>query len=221
MSITGCKLTILPDIQPVNQIVNISEHHRVYCLMRQKRHYLFDMSYLEDFGVLTGVRVDDSKFFGVEAGAGVLKCGAGAESESEKCDSAHLCPSVKAKSQVSLYASWGNLNFKMQHSTTRQAEQKTCANHDHHWSKNAHFLVCKRTGFVNQELRDFAKITLIRVSSHDCDSSRADTFCEKPDSSRVTRLESSNQVDSRRVGVTKNLDLSRDTDSCQAVNGRK
>jgi len=38
--------------------------------------------------VLTGVGVDVSKFFGV--GAGVLKCGAGAESESEKCDSAHL-----------------------------------------------------------------------------------------------------------------------------------
>ena len=39
------------------------------------------MSYLEVFGVLTGVGVDVSKIFGV---------GAGAESESEKCDSAHL-----------------------------------------------------------------------------------------------------------------------------------
>jgi len=46
------------------------------------------MSSLEVFEVLTGVRVDVSKFFGV--GAGVLKCGAGAESESEKCDSTHL-----------------------------------------------------------------------------------------------------------------------------------
>jgi len=46
------------------------------------------MSYLEVFGVLTGVGADVSKFFGV--GAGVLKRGAGAESESEKCDSAHL-----------------------------------------------------------------------------------------------------------------------------------
>jgi len=44
------------------------------------------MSYLEVFGVLAGVGVDVSKFLGV--GAGVLKRGAGAESE--KCDSAHL-----------------------------------------------------------------------------------------------------------------------------------
>jgi len=43
--------------------------------------------------VLTGVGVDISKFFGV--GAGVLKPEAGADSESEKCDSAHLCPEWK------------------------------------------------------------------------------------------------------------------------------
>jgi len=49
------------------------------------------MSYLEIFGVLIGVGVDISKIFGVGAGAGVLKREAGAESESEKCDSAHLC----------------------------------------------------------------------------------------------------------------------------------
>jgi len=47
------------------------------------------MSYLEVFGVLTGVGVDVSKFFRV--GAVVLTHGAGAEPESEKCDSAHLC----------------------------------------------------------------------------------------------------------------------------------
>jgi len=39
------------------------------------------MSYLEVFGVLTGVRADVSNFFRV---------GAGAESESENCDSARL-----------------------------------------------------------------------------------------------------------------------------------
>jgi len=38
--------------------------------MKQNRQYLYNMSYLEVFGVLTGVRVDVSKFFGV--GAGVL-----------------------------------------------------------------------------------------------------------------------------------------------------
>jgi len=56
--------------------------------MRQNRQYLSNMSYLEDFRVLTGVGVDVSKFFGV--GAAVLKRGAGAELESEICDSAHL-----------------------------------------------------------------------------------------------------------------------------------
>jgi len=49
------------------------------------------MSYLEVYEVLTGVGVDVSKFFGVGARAGVLKGGAGADSEAEKCDSAHLC----------------------------------------------------------------------------------------------------------------------------------
>ena len=33
-------------------------------------------------------------------------------------------PSVKAKAQISLYASWGNSVLKMQHSTTRQEKQK-------------------------------------------------------------------------------------------------
>jgi len=56
--------------------------------MKQNRQHLFNMSYLEFFRVLTGVRVDVSKIFGV--GAGVLKRAPGAESESEKCDSAHL-----------------------------------------------------------------------------------------------------------------------------------
>jgi len=41
--------------------------------MRQIRQCLFNMSYLEAFGVITGVRVDVSKFFRV--GAGALKCG--------------------------------------------------------------------------------------------------------------------------------------------------
>jgi len=46
-----------------------------------------------------------------------------------------LCPadpSVKAKFQVFLYASWGNLILKMQHSTTRQAKEKISANIDNH-----------------------------------------------------------------------------------------
>jgi len=34
--------------------------------MRQNRQYLFNMSYLEVFGVLTGVGVDVSNFSGLE-----------------------------------------------------------------------------------------------------------------------------------------------------------
>jgi len=48
--------------------------------MRQNRQYLFDRSFLEVFGVLTGVGVDVSQFFGVEGGAGVLKHGAESKS---------------------------------------------------------------------------------------------------------------------------------------------
>jgi len=55
------------------------------------------MSYLEVFEKWTGVGVDVSKLFSVGAGAGVLKPEAGAESESEKCDSAHLCRAVSHK----------------------------------------------------------------------------------------------------------------------------
>jgi len=53
------------------------------------------MNYLKLFGVSTGVGVDVSNFFAVEAGAEVLKCGAGAELESEKCDSAHRVPGIE------------------------------------------------------------------------------------------------------------------------------
>jgi len=33
-------------------------------------------------------------------------------------------------------------------------------------AKNARFFVCKQTGFVYQEIRDFVKMTLTRFSSH-------------------------------------------------------
>ena len=60
----------------------------MFFIKRQNRQYLFNMSYLEVFGVQTGVGVDVSKFLGFGAGARVLKHRAGAESE--KGDSAHL-----------------------------------------------------------------------------------------------------------------------------------
>jgi len=53
---------------------------------------------LEFFGVLTGVGVDVSNIFGV--GAGVLKRGAGAESESGIHDSAHLCGRPKRSTLI-------------------------------------------------------------------------------------------------------------------------
>jgi len=57
--------------------------------MRQNKHYLFDMNYLEIFGVQADVGVDVLKIFGVAAE--VLKPETRAKSESEKCNSAHLC----------------------------------------------------------------------------------------------------------------------------------
>jgi len=54
----------------------------------QNRHYLFDMCYLEVFGMLTGVGVDVSKFFRVRAR--VIKPDTGAESECENFNSTDL-----------------------------------------------------------------------------------------------------------------------------------
>jgi len=108
---------------------------------------------------------------------------------------------VKAKSQVYLYARWGNLILKMQHSTSRQAKQKICANLDHHWSKKCSFL-CVQTNWV-------CPLGTQRYCKNDSDSSlesltvtRVESFCEKRDSSRVrvttnhdsTRVESLTRV---------------------------
>ena len=94
----------------------------------------------------------------------------------------------------------------MQHATTRQAKQNISANLDHHWSKKCYFFVCKRSGFVHQELRDFVKMALTRVSS--------DRLWLEPSHSvkKVTRDDSSHRLfqrDSSRVRVTKNRDWSR------------
>jgi len=91
---------------------------------------------------------------------------------------------VKAKSQVSLYASWGNLILKMQHSTTRQAKQKISSNLDHHWSKKYSFLCVQRNWVYPSGTQRFCK--------NDSDSSfeslsvtRVESFCEKRNSSRI------------------------------------
>jgi len=115
-----------------------------------------------------------------------------------------LCPadpSVKAKSQIFLYASWGNLILKMQHSMTRQAKQKISANLGHHWSKKCLFLCVRRTWVCPSGTQRFCKITLTWVI--DFDSSHSVW--------NVTRVKSSHhfsQYDSSRVRVTKNRDSS-------------
>jgi len=106
-------------------------------------------------------------------------------------------PSVKAKSQVSIYASWGHFILKMQHTTTRQTN-KICANPDHHWSKKCSFL-CVQTKWVGPSGTQ-------RFCKNDSDSSL--------ESLTVTRVESSHSVnfsqrDSSWVRVTKNRDSRR------------
>ena len=86
----------------------------IFYLMRHNRQHLFDMSYLEDFAVFTGVGVDVSKFFGV--GAEVWKPEAGAESESEKCDSAessHLCRRLRDRARDLVKTSRPRLSSKI------------------------------------------------------------------------------------------------------------
>jgi len=74
-------------------------------------------------------------------------------------------------------------------------------------AKNAHFFVCKRTGFVHEELKDFVKMTLTLVSSHWM-------WLETSHSVKnVTRIEPSHHFsyrDSSRVRVTTNCDSSHD-----------
>jgi len=83
-------------------------------------------------------------------------------------------------------------------------------------AKNAHFFVCKGTGFIHQELRDFVKTTLTRVSSHW-------VWLESSHSVKnVIRVESSHhfsQRDSSRVRVTKIRGSSRVIDSSHAITG--
>jgi len=94
-------------------------------------------------------------------------------------------PSVKAKSQVCLYASRGHLILKMQHSTTRQSKQKISPNLGHHWSKKSLFLCVKTNWICASGTQRFCK--------NDSDPSleslivtRVESICKKRDSSRVT-----------------------------------
>jgi len=93
-----------------------------------------------------------------------------------------LCPadpSVKAKSQVSLYVSWGHVILNMQYSTTGQAKQKISANLDYHWSKKKCSFLCVQTNW-------FCPSRTQRFYENDSDScleslivTRDESFCEK------------------------------------------
>jgi len=68
----------------------------------KNRQYLLNMSYLEVFGVSTGVGVDVSKFCGV--GAGVLKHGAGTELSLK-----NVTPLISAELEnISLLSTWSS-----------------------------------------------------------------------------------------------------------------
>jgi len=91
-----------------------------------------------------------------------------------------LCPtepSVKAKSQVYLYAKWGHISLKC-----------SIAKIDRQNRKFAQILIIKRTGFVHQELKDIVKMTLTRVS--DCYSNRDILSSRVTIFINVTRVES-------------------------------
>ena len=56
-----------------------------------------------------------------------------------------------------LYASWGNVILKMQHSTTRQTKQKISANLDHHWSEKCCFLYVQTNWICPSRTQRFCK----------------------------------------------------------------
>ena len=123
---------------------------------------------------------------------------------------------MKAKSQVSLYASWGHLILKMHHSTTRQAKQKISTNHDHHWSKKCSFLYVQTNCVCPSETQRFCK--------NDSDSSHRLWLVSNRVILCKTWLESSHhfsQSDSSRVRVTKSRDSSRVIDSSHAITANK
>ena len=108
---------------------------------------------------------------------------------------------MKAKSPVYLYARWGHLVLKMQHSTTRQAKQKIRANLDHHWSIKCSFLWVQTNRVCPSGTQ--------RYCENDSDSSlesltvtRVESFCEKRDSSRVTIFLNSSRVNDSSHAVT-------------------
>ena len=100
---------------------------------------------------------------------------------------------MKGKSQVYICASWGHLILKCSIAQLDKQKRKFAPILTITEAQNAHFFVCKRNGFVHQELEDIVKMTLTRVKS----------FCKKRDSSHHFT-----QHDLTRVRVTINRDSS-------------
>jgi len=108
-------------------------------------------------------------------------------------------PSVKEKSQVSLCASWGAWSLKCSIERLDRQNRKFAPILIITEAKSAHFFKCTRSGFVYQELRDFVKMSLTRVTIFGV-STRVTLR------KIVTRLESRfSQDDSTRVTVNNSL----------------
>ena len=118
-----------------------------------------------------------------------------------------LCPSgplVKSKSQVYLCASYEYLTLGYSITRLESQNRKFAPILIITGPKNDHFCVCKQTGFVDQRLSDFAKMTLTRVSSHWLwlESIRVTIFLnvtrvESESPKIVTRFNSSHWLESR------------------------
>jgi len=85
--------------------------------------------------------------------------------------------------------------------------------------KNDHFFVCKQTGFVDQRLWDFAKMTLTRVSSHWLwlRSSRVILWKTWIESSRVIIFLNMTRVESESPKIMTRVKSSRVIDSSHAI----
>ena len=120
-------------------------------------------------------------------------------------------PSLKSKSQVYLCASYEYLTL-IGYSIIRLESQnrKFALILIITGPKNDHFFVCKQTGFVDQRLWDFAKMTLTRVSRHwlwleSSHSVKNVTWVESPSFSTWLESSQSHQkswLDSSRVIVS-------------------
>ena len=114
-----------------------------------------------------------------------------------------VVPSVKEKSHVYLCASWDAWSLKCNMERLDRQNRKFAPILITTEAKNAHFFKCTRSGFIYQEIRDFVKMTLTRVSSHFVKNvTRVEwtffsTWLESSPSHQKSWLESSHWLESR------------------------